>query len=257
MNVHFLGTGSGLGIPVIGCECKHCEIARKMGGKFERKRTAILLEDNNTKILIEASPDIYSEIRDFEMDEINILVSHCHIDHCAGIVEFKNSPDPVNFYVEKSVLYLMQKNKIMHDEIIKRKFNIVKLNPFEKFKIGKIEAFYFPVPHTTQTFGIYFNVNNKKVIYSSDMKYIETFPKSSLEVFRNADLVIINTPTFEPKYDHMTIVEALEFVKRTKIKKAILTHISHRNMPHDKLCEFVMKNNKNVIISYDGMKIKI
>ena len=70
-----------------------------------------------------------------------------------------------------------------------------------------------------------------------------------------ADVLIANTPTFEPpKEDHITLVEAIELKEQVGVRQLILTHINHNNRPHDELEEYVSQY-PGVIVAYDGMSL--
>ena len=72
-----------------------------------------------------------------------------------------------------------------------------------------------------------------------------------------ADVLIINTPTFEPpKDDHITVIEAIELQKQVKVGKLILTYINHHNRPHDEL-ESYTRGFPDVTVAYDGMSLKV
>ncbi|HYV05201.1 MAG TPA: MBL fold metallo-hydrolase, partial [Blastocatellia bacterium] len=54
MKVTFLGTGTSVGVPSVGCECSTCLSDDQ---RDKRLRTSVLIEHGDHNILIDASTD--------------------------------------------------------------------------------------------------------------------------------------------------------------------------------------------------------
>lgn len=89
MEVTLLGTGSSHGVPVLGCECATCERARDRD--IERMRFSVHVRNERTDetLLVDASPDLKRQLapRDVSFPD-ELLVTHMHFDHHAGLGEF-------------------------------------------------------------------------------------------------------------------------------------------------------------------------
>ena len=61
MRITLLGTGDATGTPVIGCDCPTCQDAHH-GGRRQRTRSAILVESDKGKVLIDTGPDLRAQL---------------------------------------------------------------------------------------------------------------------------------------------------------------------------------------------------
>ncbi len=81
MDITFLGTGGGVGLPNPFCRCERCEAVRQAGGKSLRGAPAVLINDD---LLIDCGSDVFSSARQLgvRLDGLWIVViTHKHGDH--------------------------------------------------------------------------------------------------------------------------------------------------------------------------------
>lgn len=77
----FLGTGSCEGIPAPFCSCELCNFARKHGGKDQRRRFSVLVDND---LVVDFGPDAAQAFRQFNIDDTKIkyiCFTHSHCDH--------------------------------------------------------------------------------------------------------------------------------------------------------------------------------
>ena len=87
MTLTFLGTGTSGGVPSLGCSC---EVCRSKNPKDKRLRSSVLLESENTRILIDCGPDIRQQLMPLPFTPIDaVLITHIHYDHVAGIDDLR------------------------------------------------------------------------------------------------------------------------------------------------------------------------
>ena len=87
MKITLLGTGTSQGVPVIGCNCVVCS---SKNIKDKRTRSSILIEVDNTTIVIDTGPDFRFQMLANNVDNIDaILYTHHHKDHVAGLDDIR------------------------------------------------------------------------------------------------------------------------------------------------------------------------
>ena len=59
MKLTFLGTGTSVGVPAIGCTCRTCQ---SKDPHDKRQRCSALIETENTRILIDTGPDFRQQV---------------------------------------------------------------------------------------------------------------------------------------------------------------------------------------------------
>jgi len=87
MRITFLGTGTSMGLPMIGCRCRVCTSADQHN---RRLRTSALLEVGGKVVLIDAGPDLRQQALSVGLAHVDaVLVTHSHTDHIAGIDDLR------------------------------------------------------------------------------------------------------------------------------------------------------------------------
>ena len=86
--VTVLGSGTSVGIPALGklgwgkCDPNNL--------KNKRQRCSILIQNENTTILVDAGPDIKNQLIGHNIKKIDaVLITHQHSDHIAGLDELR------------------------------------------------------------------------------------------------------------------------------------------------------------------------
>ena len=83
MKVTFLGTGTSVGVPSVGCECATC---LSDDPRDKRLRTSVLIEHEGNSLLIDASTDFRQQALRIGLKHLAaILFTHSHADHCFGL----------------------------------------------------------------------------------------------------------------------------------------------------------------------------
>ena len=82
-----LGSGTSVGVPMIGCRCKTCSSDDQ---RDKRLRPSVLLRLGNARVLIDTSPDFRYQALHFGIDRIDaILYTHAHADHLTAAAYLK------------------------------------------------------------------------------------------------------------------------------------------------------------------------
>src|SRR3989339_873255 len=83
----FLGTGSSMGVPVIGC---HCSVCKSENPKNRRMRCGGLFQVGSKRFLIDSGPDVRQQVLSHKIEEIDgFILTHSHYDHIGGFDDMK------------------------------------------------------------------------------------------------------------------------------------------------------------------------
>lgn len=252
MKITFLGTGSSLGIPVIGCPCGVCT---SDNSRNRRDRPSILVEYNERRILIDTSPDFRQQALSAGLSGLDaVIYTHAHADHIFGLddlrilVERERSPLPV--YASRETLTRLQNifgyafsATIWHTD--QPRLKPLEINgPFELF--GETVQ-PIPVMHqNTEVFGYRFG----DFAYLTDVSHI---PESSMTLLRGVDTLVISALRRKPHPKHIALDGIIDTVESLGVSKAWLTHISH-DLEHDWLNQYCPGH---IEPAYDGLVITV
>ena len=102
----FLGTGTSLGVPIIGCECQVCRSADQRDKRF---RASVYVEYCGLNILVDAGPDFRMQMLAHDLCHLDaILLTHNHKDHTGGLDDVRSlnyiDRRATEIYCERNVL---------------------------------------------------------------------------------------------------------------------------------------------------------
>ena len=250
MKIRVLGCGGSFGSPLAWGRNGNIDINNL--NNF-RTRSSILIEINNTNILIDTSPDLRQQLYSAKCTNIDaVLFTHIHSDHTSGLPDMR----AISLINDKIIPAYMSKD--MKDKILSHYKFIFKgdkdYRPFmevrdiqNKFFINNIEIQTFKHNHGSidvQTYRI------GKFAYSTDLK---NFYENDLDNLQDLDLWVVGLLRSDPHPSHAGFEQILDYIKYIKPKKTIFTHMTAL-LDEEKL---ISKCPKNVLPSFDGMEIEI
>ena len=250
MKIRVLGSGGSFGSPLAWGRNGNIDIHNL--NNF-RTRSSILIEINNTNILIDTSPDLRQQLYSAKCTNIDaVLFTHIHSDHTSGLPDMR----AISLINDKIIPAYMPNN--MKDKILSHYKFIFKgdkdYRPFmevrdiqNKFFINNIEIQTFKHNHGSidvQTYRI------GKFAYSTDLK---NFYENDLDNLQDLDLWVVGLLRSDPHPSHAGFEQILDYIKYIKPKKTIFTHMTAL-LDEEKL---ISKCPKNVLPAFDGMEIEI
>jgi len=250
MKIRVLGCGGSFGSPLAWGRNGNIDINNL--NNF-RTRSSILIEINNTNILIDTSPDLRQQLYSAKCTNIDaVLFTHIHSDHTSGLPDMR----AISLINDKIIPAYMSED--MKDKILSHYKFIFKgdkdYRPFmevrdiqNKFFINNIEIQTFKHNHGSidvQTYRI------GKFAYSTDLK---NFYENDLDNLQDLDLWVVGLLRSDPHPSHAGFEQILDYIKYIKPKKTIFTHMTAL-LDEEKL---ISKCPKNVLPAFDGMEIEI
>jgi len=250
MRVTFLGTGTSVGVPSVGCECATC---LSDDPRDKRLRTSVLIDHQGRNLLIDASTDFRQQALRIGLKHLAaILFTHSHADHCFGLddtrpIMFRDGAIPVYAtdvtweglrrifsYAFEPALYPGVPRIIPNR--IEGEFNLLGL------KIEPLTVIHGQLPVTAFRIG--------EFAYVTDCISI---PDESCARLMGLDLLVIDALRFKKHPTHMTLDQALEYIEQLKPRSALLTHISH-DIKHADTSQHLPEG---VEIAYDGLVVEV
>ncbi len=101
----FLGTGTSVGVPMIGCDCAVC---RSPNPRNHRYRCAVLIQATEGNLLIDTPPELRLQLLRERIGVVHaVLFTHYHADHLFGLDDLRPIPHklggPVPLYCTAEV----------------------------------------------------------------------------------------------------------------------------------------------------------
>jgi phosphoribosyl 1,2-cyclic phosphate phosphodiesterase len=254
MRLTFLGTGTSMGVPVIGCECAVCQSPDQ---RNKRLRTSALLEVGGLKLLFDAGPDLRQQALAVRLTRLDaVLLTHAHADHVSGLDDLR----PLNFAQRRAIpLYGSATTLGAVCERFDYAFNggsagstrpaleLVEIPNVGPFRIGSVEAMAFDVQHGTWTIT---GFRIGRLGYVTDASHI---PPASLAHLRELDVLVLNALRLTAHPTHFSVDEARRIVEELRPQRTLLVHMTH-DIDHETINATLPANMR---LAYDGLVVEI
>jgi phosphoribosyl 1,2-cyclic phosphate phosphodiesterase len=251
--IEFLGTGTSLGVPMIGCKCHVCQSADP---RDKRLRTSLLIRNENKNVVIDCGPDFRTQLLRAGVNDLeSIILTHEHRDHIAGLDDVRS----INYILRKPVEVRMSNEAL---KAIKSEFpyifqpgdykgapqiNIVIINQ-DPFNLIGLKFIPLEVMHRNmRVFG--FRIGDFS--YITDANHI---PDATMELLKGTRILVLNALRLTSHPSHFSLDEAVEVAKIINPEKVWFTHLGHLIGNH----EYVNKQlPKNMSLAWDGLNFTI
>jgi phosphoribosyl 1,2-cyclic phosphate phosphodiesterase len=248
----FLGTGTSVGVPMVGCDCPVCTSTDPHN---QRYRCAVLIGLSTGNLLIDTPPELRLQLIRAKVKIVHaVLYTHFHADHVYGLDDLRPIPrylgSAVPLYctheverkIRQSFAYAFAANadSVPSGYLPKLVFRNINDNPFDV--LGERVV---PISLIHAHFNVYgFRIGD--VAYCTDVNKI---PKESWPLLENLDVLVLDALRPKPHPGHFSLDEALEVIDRLKPKQAYFTHMSHE-LDHAATNRTLPAN---VALAYDGL----
>ena len=252
MKLTFLGTGTSCGVPTIGCECRTCT---STDPHDKRLRCSVLLETEQTRLLIDCGPDFRQQIMPHPFRRIDgILITHAHYDHMGGMDDIRPYCQfgEINVYADpiarEGMLQMLPYCFAEHRYPGVPAIQLHEILPHIPFTIGDMEIVPFQVMHHDLPILGY---RIGSLAYITDMK---TIAEEEIPYILGCDTLVVNALREKPHHSHQTLSEAVQFAQRIGARQTWLIHSSHDIGRH---AEANASLPSNIQLAYDGQVVTI
>lgn len=226
MKVRLLGSGTSTGVPRIGNDWGRCDPAEP---RNRRTRASILVSTENTRILVDTSPDMREQLLAANVDDIDAVIwTHDHADHCHGIDDlrqlFHKRGRPVRGLARTDTLQSL-KSRFAYA------FNghagypptVYGEELPDQIRIGDIDVAVVDQPHGRITSaGLRFSGNGKTICYSTDFNILTG---EMIALYQACDIWICDSLRREPHPSHPTLPQVVEWAAKLQPRHTVLMHL--------------------------------
>ncbi len=257
----FLGTGTSMGVPTLGCECRVCTSADP---RDKRLRPSVLLRWNAPAtsiaraVVIDTGPDFRQQALRTSLKHIDaVLYTHSHADHILGLDDLRplsfasvRAGGPIPLYAAPDTASVLERIFDYHfsSESTYPTRARIQIKPLAgRIRIHEIEFTSVPVMHgKIEIAGFRFG----DMAYLTDVSEI---PESSFPLLENLHTLVLPSLRHHPHPSHATVKQALEWAERIRARQTWLTHIAHE-LGHEETNRILPPG---VALAYDGLEVAV
>ncbi len=256
----FLGTGTSMGVPTLGCDCAVCT---STDPRDRRLRPSVLVrwqDDGGAEraVVIDTGPDFREQALRNGLRRVDaVFYTHSHADHILGLDDLR----PLSFTAIREggpiPLYAAPETAAVLEQIFDYTFSPqatyptrarVRLEPLgERNPVHGVEFVRVPIKHGQMEIA---GFRLGRVAYLTDVSGI---PEESFALLEGLDHLVLSALRHKPHPSHATVEQAVGWAGRIGARRTWLTHIAHE-LGHE-------ETNRNlpagISLAYDGLSLPV
>ena len=262
----FLGTGTSMGVPTVGCTCAVC---KSPDPRDRRLRPSVLVRwkerpsepgsaERPRAVLVDTGPDFRQQALRAGIAHLDaVLYTHSHADHILGMDDLR----PLSFISHHAGGSLPLYASIETASVLERVYDYtfspnatyatrarVEIRPLgERTMIHHVEFIQVPVLHgQMEVAGFRFG----DTAYLTDVSEI---PETSFALLEGVQTLVLPALRHKPHPTHATVEQAVGWSRRIGARQTWLTHIAHE-LGHEETNRMLPEN---VRMAWDGLEIPV
>ena len=241
LTLQFLGTGTSVGVPQIGCRCATCT---STDVRDRRRRSGLYVRAGKTAFVVDTPPEFRLAC----------------LEHVVGFDDVRRF-NTLNGKVAMNCYAAPETVEAMHGifPYITTQANpiglfrpMIAFKPVTRtFRIGDVAVTPLPVEHGgVRTNGYLFETEGRRAAYISDCISI---PARTRAKIRGVDVLVLDCLREREHPTHMNLARALAAMREAAPGRGYLIHMSH-DVKH---AEFSKRLPRGVRLSYDGLRVRV
>ena len=226
----FLGTGTSIGVPVIGCDCAVCQ---SDDPKNKRLRSSIYVSTPEAKWVVDTGPDFRTQCLRENIRQLDAaLFTHKHTDHIMGFDDLRRftlgAEAVLPVYAVPDTLTHLNKAFDFAFNGQNRYPGYFKPEPrpvVGPFQIGATKVTPLPVLHgKVDTVGYLFERSERKMLaYIPDAKVVLD---ETLALLSDVEVLVLDALRPHSHPTHLGLDESIEIARQLNAKRTWFTHFS-------------------------------
>ena len=254
MKATLLGCGGASGVPAVAGGWGACDPAEP---RNRRRRPSLLVEDGDSRVLVDTSPDLREQLLAAGVDRLDgVVYTHDHADHLHGVDDLREvnramraalpvwASAEVLATISRRFAYVFEPLPPEATTIFKPL--LVPHTVTGPFTVGGVKVTPFDQDHGYgRTLGLRFG----PIAYSTD---VVALPEESFAALAGVEIWVIGCLVDFPHPTHAHVDKVLSWVERVKPRRAVLTHMG----PRLDYAALKARLPAHVEPGYDGMVIE-
>ena len=260
LSLQFLGTGTSVGVPQIGCSCPVCS---STDPRDKRRRSGVCVSSSSATFMVDTPPEFRLACLELGITRADaVVITHAHMDHLAAFDDIRrfntiNGGIPLPCFAAPETIESIHRifpyitNKPNDLGLYRPMIDFIPVSG--EFAIGDVKIVPVPVFHGegVRTNGYVFEADSRRIAYIPDCHDI---PEDSMVHLRNLDLFVIDCLRGDrPHPTHMILPDTLKLIERVAPSRSLLTHVCH-SVSHAGFSELLPDG---VDLAYDGLKVTL
>lgn len=251
-----LGTGTSVGVPVIGCPCAVC---KGSDPRNHRMRCAAIAGLPFGNLLIDTPPELRLQLVRAGIGLVHaVAFTHEHADHLFGLDDLRLLPfylgHPVPIYCEPAVETRIRRAfDYAFSEIPPTHAGAVPQLEFRTIGLDRFGTLGCDIQPIRLNHGPRFKVLGFRlgaIAYCTDTNEI---PDDSWRHLEGLDVLILDALRFKPHPTHFCLEEAIEAALRIGAKRTYFTHVCH-DMDYEATNASLPEG---MALAYDGLTLSL
>jgi phosphoribosyl 1,2-cyclic phosphate phosphodiesterase len=250
----FLGTGTSVGVPVVGCGCPVCA---STDPRDKRLRTSVALGLPGGTLLVDTTPDLRTQLLRAGIGRVDaVLYTHDHVDHVYGLDDVRPlctwagrampvfCEERVERRIRRAFDYAFETAPVPGGGIPKLTFERIDPTPFDL-----LGARVVPLRLRHGVFDVLgFRFGN--LAYCTDTNQI---PDETWPLLAGLDTLVLDCLRESRHPTHFSLAEALAVAERVGARRTLLTHMGHE-IGHAAISAALPAG---VELAYDGLELPL
>ena len=261
----FLGTGTSMGVPTLGCPCAVCN---SPDAHDRRLRPSVLLrwtaasgnaaDDAERVVVIDTGPDFREQALRERLTHVDaVFYTHAHADHILGMDDLRplsfvaeRRGGPIPLYADAGTTRVLEQvfaYTLSPDATYPTRAR-VRLMPLpDRVPVHGAEFVHIPLLHGALPIVGYRFGN---AAYLTDVSAI---PDASFDLLKGVEVLVLSALRHTPHPSHSTLEQSVEWAQRIGARQTWFTHIAH-DLGHEETNRALPANMK---LAHDGLSVPV